>query len=1225
MAPRRKRPPKVGGIDQLVVVGSSAGGIEALSALLAEFPADLPAAIVVAQHIDPSKESHLQEILQRTTRLRVKTVAEHEPLEAGTVFVVPANRHVQITDHEVRLTEDTAKGPKPSVNRLLTTAAQSFGEQLIAVILSGTGSDGAAGAETVKREGGTVIIQNPETARYPGMPRSLAPALVDIVAEPDEIGPIVAKLVQGIYEFTPTAGRERELRAFLDELRSKRGIDFNSYKLPTIQRRLQRRFVAANVKDLAGYQAYVDAHPSELNELVRSLLIKVTEFLRDEELFAHLREHLLPRLLVEARKRDNQLRLWSAGCATGQEAYSLAIQLAEVLGDELEQLGVRIFATDLDAGAIEFARRGIYPPSAVQSLPGDLIERYFTATDGEYEVQKRIRSLVIFGEHDLAQRAAFPSIDLILCRNVLIYFTPELQKRALQLFAFSLRDAGYLVLGKSESLTQLPELFVSENPHLRVYRRQGGRTLIPGSFIGATNGTPSPTRRLVGSARAAAVPPAGGQSSAAPLSDATLDALPVGVVIVDRRYHIRSINPAARRLLDIHVPPEGEDLVHLLRVADSGPLRSAIDTAFRTAQASKVDEMALPDPASGRTRSIEIVCHPDRVGAGETAPDSVVIIIADISTAVAARAGEQGTPSAEHMNIDELEARLAALAENNAELREANDRVLAAHGDMLASREQLQTDNAALQAASEEVETLNEELQASNEELETLNEELQSTLEELNATNDDLNARTIELRRLSDEERVQRRRFEELLSSIGDAVLVVDAAGRIVLVNPAYEQLFGGTTTGFVAELPDGQRVPFADGPQQRAARGEAFNMEFAVTVPDGSRRWLDVNSRPVQAAGGLYSILIIRDMTDQSLRRQAEQRFGDVLELAPDAIFITDSTGAIVLLNRQAEEQFGYSRDALLGQSIDVLVPDNARGRHAAHRTGYYAQPRTRTMGVGLELSARRKDGSEFPVEISLSALHEPDGSVLITSIVRDITDRSLRRLEERFLAMASHELRTPLTALSGFAQLLTRGLATAKVDGDLRKTADEVVGQAHRLQALIDDLVDTARLQNGQVPLDATDLDLVALLRHTVDLAQAMASGQTVESDLPLAPVRVHGDPGRLEQVIMNLLTNAITYAPGTDHIHLRLKVDGRHAEIQVQDYGPGIPAEDQSNLFSPFYQVNRLGQRPKAGLGLGLFICKQFVEAHGGNISVSSEVGTGSTFTVRLPLLETASSPG
>ena len=534
--------------SQLVVIGASAGGIEALSTLVSTLPRDLPAPIVIAQHLDPALPSRLGTILTRHSTLPVRTVTERMPLEPGVVFVVPSNRDVEIADHEVRLRTDSAGRSRPSVDLLLSSAAQAYGDDLIAVILTGSGSDGTAGARAVKAAGGTVVIQTPQTARFPAMPQSLAPTTVDITANLEDMGSVLQALLADPATPRETTETEEEtLQALLAQVQARQGIDFTQYKPPTIRRRLQRRLVATGTDTLATYSAYVQSHPEEYERLTSSFLIKVTEFYRDPELFAYLRAQVLPELIARARTQDNELRLWSAGCATGEEAYSLAILVADALGDELERFTVRIFATDLDPTAIAFARRGVYPAAALASLPDNLIARYFTPVDGAYALSKRVRGLVVFGQHDLGQRPPFPRIDLCVCRNVLIYFTADLQQRALRLFAFALRDGGLLVLGKAETTSPLPASFVSLDRHLKIYRRQGERLLILPPETWDTSLAPPTPVDLHAPAR---VGPAGTRGDPlhpppfnTPEQD-ILSQLPVGVVVVDRQ--LRDAVPGTR-------------------------------------------------------------------------------------------------------------------------------------------------------------------------------------------------------------------------------------------------------------------------------------------------------------------------------------------------------------------------------------------------------------------------------------------------------------------------------------------------------------------------------------------------------------------------------------------------------------------------------------------------------------------------------------------------------
>lgn len=405
----------------LVVMGASAGGIEALSLFVATLPESFSVPIVIAQHIDPNVTSHLDQILVRRAKLPVRAVTSGNPmhLEDGVIYVVPANNDVEITDDVVHLVPGAGQRAMPSIDRLLTSAARAYGERLIAVILTGSGSDGAAGAREVKAAGGAVLIENPATASYPSMPASLAPTTVDLVVDLARIGPLLVDLISGAQNLTSPVASD-VLPDLLERVRQHTGIDFSQYKSPTILRRLHRRMAATDAESLLDYRRILDERPEEYQRLVASFLINVTEFFRDQPLFDFIRDTIIPDMISHARASGKELRIWSAGCATGEEPYSVAILLAEALGLEAQQFNIRIFATDVDADAIAFARRGRYPLSSLASMSDDLRARYFTSIERGYEISKFIRNMVIFGEHDLGQRAPFPRMDMVFCRNVLI-------------------------------------------------------------------------------------------------------------------------------------------------------------------------------------------------------------------------------------------------------------------------------------------------------------------------------------------------------------------------------------------------------------------------------------------------------------------------------------------------------------------------------------------------------------------------------------------------------------------------------------------------------------------------------------------------------------------------------------------------------------------------------------------------------------------------------------
>ncbi|HEX5990983.1 MAG TPA: CheR family methyltransferase [Thermomicrobiales bacterium] len=1080
--------------DHLIVVGASAGGVEALSQFVGALPADLAAPVVIAQHLDPARPSHLAEILSRQTPLPVRSVEPREALASGTVFVVPSNRHVTITDHHVDVHPDPTRRPTPSVDLLLATAAATFGERLIAVILTGSGSDGAAGAHAVKEAGGTVVIQDPETAAFPSMPRSLAPSLVDFSLPVNEMGAALADLLAAPPPEQATG--DPDLARVLDRLRERHGIDFGAYKPATITRRLWRRVAAVGMSTLADYRTYLEAHPEEEQRLITDFLIKVTRFFRDPALFERLREDIVPELVAAARQDGRELRMWSAGCATGEEAYSLALLVAEALAAAPKPSPpVRIFATDLDEAALAFARRGIYPATALADVPEELVARYFTQHDGAVEVTKAVRGLIVFGSHDLAQRPPFPRTDLVLCRNVLIYFAPELQRRALEIFAYSLREGGVLVLGKSETIGAVKSGFDTIDRRARIYRRQGPRPALPPARL-PTTAEAAPARGTTVLRSRSALERALRQAEAdteearftSVRAEEVVRQLPVGMAIVNRDYDLEVINGAARELLGVHGLALGQDLIHLAQRLPSTALRTAIDAVLAGEPPQALDPVVTTDTATGETRHLSVSCHRNRATT-DGVVEAVLILVTDVTatTEAATRA----------------EAELATLRETTGRQAAANRQLLAANRELTDTVDRLREQGdelrqaaAAAQVAAEEIETLNEELQSSNEELETLHEEAQATVEELNVANDELHARSTELEELAAEHAAERARLSAVLASMGDAVVVVDAQGRVMRTNAAYDALVGTLGAPFVSADAQGIPLPSTQTPESRVARGEAFRLEFTAAAADGSRRWFEATGRPLS---------------------------GEVDDVA------------------------------------GVLV-------------------------------------------------------------IRDITDRTMRQLQEEFLTWASHELRTPLTALQGYLQLAERRVDPS-VHEQVHRFLTLAIQETRRQASLVTELMDATRLQSGKLELEPAPMDLVPMVLQTVESAGILTQGQTIAFAAPSEPVVVSGDASRLEQVLLNLLTNAITHAPGTERIDVRVQSDDGMAEVIVQDAGPGIPTEELETIFGRFAQVNPKERTGRAGLGLGLFIAREIVEAHAGTITAQSAPGHGATFTVRLPLLPRA----
>ena len=783
---------KTDGNKDLVVVGSSAGGVGALSTLVSTLRKDFPAPVVLAQHLDPQRPSHLGEILNRRSILPIVVVSEHMPtlLEGGKIYVVPANKHVRIVDGHVHLDSDHADRPKPSVDRLLSSAAEVYGEHLIAVILTGAGSDGAAGAVDVKTAGGVVIIQNPETAAYPSMPMSLPPTVVDHVVEMEQVGPLLYDLLKRV-NLPSEEKTEDPLRELLLHVSTHTNIDFRNYKSSTILRRISRRMAVTHVANFKEYFDFLRSHPDEITELVKAFLIKVTGFFRDPDAFDFLKSSVLPELIERARQNGRILRVWSAGCATGEEAYSMALLIADQLGPDFPEWSVKIFATDVASDAISFARRGLYPDNVLDDLPADYRERFFERVDHSYRISKLLRETVIFGQQDISRGVPFPRIDLVVCRNLLIYLQPELQQTVLDLFAYSLHYShGYLFLGKAETARPTKASFELVNKKWKIYRCLGGPFAFP-TQQHAHHTAPIPNGRRETRHRNSGVVPVSYDSTVADteivqlrrVNETMLRYLTSGVVIIDRTYRILTINASARRLLAIRDLAYDQDFLHSVKGMPYQDVRAAIDLAFREHTTTTLKGIELDQSSVGNGRYMDLTITVMQVEPG--APELAVITAVDTTDSVQIKKRLEAVQREQAELVGELSAANKRFSDMNKELQDANEELQAANEELMLTQEELQ-------ATNEEFEATNEELQATNEELETNNEELQATNEELQTTNDELTARTIELHHLTRENSEEQFLLSELLERFPYYVMVVNVGDlTIQAVNPGYTGLLG--------------------------------------------------------------------------------------------------------------------------------------------------------------------------------------------------------------------------------------------------------------------------------------------------------------------------------------------------------------------------------------------------------------------------------------------------
>ena len=788
---------------RLVVVGSSAGGIEALSVLVSTLPVDFPAPIVLAQHLDPGRPSNLGSILQQRTALPVNVITAHTPLRAGEIYVMPESRHVTINDGSIEAQEDHVGRPKLSLDLLLSGAAKAYGERLIAVILTGSGSNGAVGAIEVKRAGGIVIIQNPQTARFPSMPLALPPTIVDLQVALERIGPLLYDLLTGRH----LPGNEEQgeaLEGILASLTEQEHIDFRMYKTSALLQHIGYRMLAIGTPTMRDYLDYLQSTPAEAGELVKSLLVTYTEFFRDPGAFAYLKSTLLPELIARARDRDHALRCWSAGCATGEEAYSLAMLIADLLGAELSRWSIKLFATDLSEDAISFARRGVYPENLLKGLPPGYKDRFFERADHGYRIVKMLRQMVVFGRQDLARGTPFSAIDLVLCRNVLSYFTPDTQELALNQFAFSLFPGGYLLLGSAEALHPLQTLYEPVSRDWNVYRcisRASPSAWFPAASVltvprfNVPSGSPtlhSAREQLAESLLSFDL------GHLRRYNELLFRSLPIGLVVIDRGYHIITANGISRRLLRLPATAAEQDFLHAVPGIPYAQVRAALDAAFRERSATTLPEVELDVIAGGSGRFVALSIAPIQLNV--TPPELVAISVIDITEQVQAQRRLEAAQAEQAQLLDELGAANRRLNEVNKALMKANEELQAANEDMILTQEELQarllelkTTNEEFQASFEELESDDEELQATNQQMETANEELQATSEALEAANAALNARAGELQEQNTLLADERGRLAEIVEHAPFSTVVLRGPDlHVEAISPHYARRLNG-------------------------------------------------------------------------------------------------------------------------------------------------------------------------------------------------------------------------------------------------------------------------------------------------------------------------------------------------------------------------------------------------------------------------------------------------
>ncbi len=1214
------QPAKTDALFPIVGIAASAGGLEAFTDLISHLPIDTGMAFVLIQHLSPDHESLLPEILGRATEMSVRQVQDRMLVEQNTIYVIPPNAEMTLADRRLHLApRQKIQGKYLPGDVFFESLAADWGSKAIGIVLSGMDGDGAQGLKAVKIAGGVTFAQCEATARFDSMPNTaVATGSVDFVLPPQAIATELTNLgrspfllasepIQVVQEL-PKSGNA--LATIFVLLRTTTGIDFSAYKPATLSRRMQRRMLLYKIESLEDYAQYLQMHPKELQALSEEILIHVTSFFRDPEAFEQLKTQVFP-TISQNKTADAPIRIWVAGCSTGEEVYSIAICLLEFFKDRATVPPIQIFATDISEAAITRARAGFYLDNQMEAVSSERRSRFFVPlANGGYQISSAVRELCVFARHNLGGDPPFSNLDLISCRNVLIYLSDPLQERIISLFHYSLNLTGFLLLGTSESVKTTSDLFAPVNEPAKIYARKLTLTRPLFSF------TTSPFA-TVGIDRPSQVAQAiTNQFDLAREVDQLISNryAPVSAIVNDQ-MHILQLRGDTDPYLKL--PPGSTDL-NLLLMARSGltiPLRTAIYQAKTQNTSVRQEQIQIESGERSTLLNLEVTPFQPLI--------SNVLYFVVIFEAVSPAVAHFSPSPTERREPEDLEREIIQLRQA---LAASTQRELSTQAHLQAMIQEHSYLNQSLRVANEEILSSNEELQSTNEELQTAKEEIQATNEELTTTNDELRSRNLQQNRDNSD-------LNNFIDSINVPILMLTNDLRIRRFTPTAQRLFNFIPTDVGRPFND-FRTDFD------ASNLEAMVLEVLETlntktqeIQTQSGYWYSLRIRPYRTTENQIDGVTMVFLDIDALKRhtalvETSRNYAEaIIETVQIPLVVLDADFRVSRVNRSFYRMFQVTESETECSSLFELG------------NGQWNLPQLRALLEEILISGCQVQDFEVNHDFEqigsktmlLNACKlQREGNIdMILLAISDITERKqfeaeqsarqvaedANRAKDAFLSNLSHELRNPLNTILGWAQLLR----ARKLDEATATRALEVIERSARAQSqLIEDILDVSRITNGNLRLNTQLIDLHLVIQSAIETVQLSAAAKNIHIVAQLSSANVLGDANRLQQILWNLLSNAVKFTPSNGRIDITFAAVGGHAQLQITDTGQGLAADLLPYIFDRFRQGDSSTTKAKAGLGLGLAIVRHLVELHGGTVQAESPgKGQGATFTVRLPL--------
>jgi two-component system, chemotaxis family, CheB/CheR fusion protein len=1219
----------------IVAIGASAGGLEAISELLENLSPETGMAFVYIQHLDPTHKSMLSTILARFTKMKVLEAKHQMVLERNHVYIIPPNKNMAVSDGMLTL---DARQAKPAahmpIDNFFAILAENRKEEAIGIVLSGNASDGTLGLNAIKKAGGLTFAQD-ETAKFQSMPRSaIAEGVIDLVLSPKEIGDELTRISQHtdaihkiLKDATDDTALDKDLQTIIQLLKESTGVDFRHYKKNTIRRRVVRRMLLHKLRVLKDYVRYLKGNPQEIKVLYQDLLINITSFFRDPDTLEYLRKSLLPKI-IKGKVPDEPVRIWVAACSTGEEAYSLAIILMEIMEDRLPVIPVQIFATDLSQQAIAKARLGTYSKGDVEGISPDRLKRFFLKTENGYRIAKAIRDLCVFAPHNVLKDPPFSRLDLISCCNLMIYLNTALQKKILATFHYALNPGGYLVLGKSETIGTSAQLFSAVEKKYKVFaRKKSTGTRVKNELTSRLSETELPRRKVKRPPQREASVPEGGLERT--VEEVLLNNYVPASVVVNQDMEILHFRGSTGLFLE---PASGKASFNLLKMARAGlafELRSAVHKANKSGRAERKAGIEIKGKGVSHLASIEVVPLKSE------GDEKLFLVIME-------------------------EVPLPALAKGKT-LLSKDKIVLQLQRELEATKEDMRSILEEQEASVEELQSANEEIVSSNEELQSINEELETSKEEVESTNEELMTINNELQVKNEQLSESYEYAEAIFDTIREAVLILDKDFRIKSANKAFYEIFHVSeeeTEGLlIYELGNRQW----DILRLRQLLEEVIPHNAQFTGFEVSREFERIGEKIMRLSGRRIIqkthrqliLLAIEDITEQRqaqrLIAERELWFRTMADNAPVMIWVTGQSKNRNFFNHTWLEYTGRKPGKDYGHSWkESIHPDDLPGY-----LNIFEKKFTLREPFTAEYRMKRHDGEYrwiqesakpnfLPGEVfsgyigSCTEIHDKkivheELEKRVQQRTRDLQEinRELERSNselQQFAYVASHDLQEPLRKIMTFADRIQR---FKDLLPELGATyIDKIAESSMRMTRLIDELLKFSRISRADAAFEKTDLN--AILNNVLIDFDLLITEKKVKIDKQNLPV-IEAIPVQMKQLFHNLVSNAIKFTREKTEpvisISCRILTEAEtkelsslrravpYVEIVFTDNGIGFSPEFSEQIFIIFQQLNDKYRYP--GTGIGLALCRKIVTTHGGRIYAVSKENEGSAFHVLLPV--------